>query len=69
MSKIHIQTDIDNEIIKILGNKRLAIILKNEIEIHRLLDDQKSYQKDYCILFNENINDLYQELLNKFRRS
>lgn len=67
MSKIHIQTDIDNEIIKILGNKRLAIILKNEIEIHRLLDDQKSYQKDYCILFNENINDLYQELLNKFR--
>lgn len=68
MSKIHIQTDIDITINKIIGNRKIAEILHNEIIINRLLDDQIDFKKDYLNLFFRNIDDLYQKLLIEFKK-
>ncbi|MFA5462184.1 MAG: hypothetical protein WC274_08920, partial [Sulfurimonas sp.] len=69
ISEIHIQTEIDITICKLLGNRKLADILHDEIKSHRLLDDQKYFKNAYLNLFSKNTSVVYKNLIIEFKKN
>ncbi len=67
-SKIHIPTDIDTAINKVLGGNRLAEILEQEIEDQQVAMYAKEYQDTFLKLFSENVKDEYKSIQTEFRK-
>ncbi len=66
-SKIHIPTDIDNTVNKILGGERLVEILEKEIENQQVGMYAEEYKNSLSKLFSEDVNSEYKEIQLKFR--
>lgn len=68
ISEIHIQTDIDMTICKILGGHRLIEVLEKTIEQHQLLMYAEEYKQSFLKLFSEDVNNEYTNIQTYFRK-
>lgn len=68
ISEIHIQTNIDMTICKILGGNGLINVIEREIEQHQVLMYAEEYKQSYLRLFSEDISDEYKNIQTYFRK-
>ncbi|QKF65968.1 hypothetical protein AVENP_0394 [Arcobacter venerupis] len=68
ISEIHIQTDIDMTICKMLGGNRLIEVLERTMEQHQVLMYAEQYKESYLRLFSEDVNDEYKNIQTFFRK-
>uniref|UniRef100_UPI003A92C56A hypothetical protein n=1 Tax=Halarcobacter sp. TaxID=2321133 RepID=UPI003A92C56A len=68
ISEIHIQTDIDMTICKILGGNRLIEVLERTMEQHQVLMYAEEYKQSYLKLFSDNVNIQYKNIQIVFRK-
>lgn len=66
-SQIHIQTNIDTTINKILGANRLVEILDNEMENQQVKMYAEEYKHAFFKLFSEDVKDEYKDIQTEFR--
>ncbi len=67
-SRIHISTDIDNTVNKILGGKRLTEILDVEMENQQVVMYAEEYKNSLVKLFSEDVEDEYKDIQSEFRK-
>lgn len=68
ISEIHIQTNIDMTICKILGGNGLINVIEKEIEQHQVLMYAEEYKQSYLRLFSEDISDEYKNIQTYLRK-
>lgn len=66
-SKIHIPTNIDDAINKLLGGERLAEILEKEMTNQQVEMYAKEYEEAFLKVFSEDVRDEYKNIQTKFR--
>jgi len=68
VSKIHIQTDIDNTICKIIGGIRLIEVLEKTMNQHQVVMYAEEYKQSFFKLFSEDVNKEYKNIQTFFRK-
>lgn len=66
-SQIHIPTNIDDAINKLLGGKRLAELLEKKMVNHQVEVYAKDYEDSVLKVFSEDIEDEYKDIQTKIR--
>ncbi|WP_151947679.1 NACHT domain-containing protein [Aliarcobacter butzleri] len=68
ISEIHIQTNIDMTIYKILGGNKFIEVIEKEMEQHQILMYAEEYKQSLIKLFSEDVKDEYKDIQTYFRK-
>lgn len=67
-SRIHIPTDIDDTVNKLLGGEKLAEILEREMKNQQVVMYAEEYENALSKFFSENVEDEYKNIQLEFRK-
>ncbi|HTY10389.1 MAG TPA: hypothetical protein VMF88_04895 [Bacteroidota bacterium] len=66
-SQLHIQTDIDNQIIKVLGGTRLSKLVENVMDEQQVSVYSREFNNALSVLHSQNVSDEYKDIQLAFR--